>query len=149
MKRKISLKINGKTYSHEVEPRLLLIHYLREVAGLTGPHIGCETSICGACTVAIDGKDKWLIHNHLASNETDFDSVDRDWALRAILGVDDRFQYEVLSKEDWIGRRLLADRFRDRRVFICGTRARVSAMTEFKLISTTLSQVASSIASIG
>jgi carbon-monoxide dehydrogenase small subunit len=56
MKRKISLQINGKTYSHEVEPRLLLIHYLREVAGLTGPHIGCETSICGACTVAIDGK---------------------------------------------------------------------------------------------
>jgi len=56
MKRKISLRINGKAYSHEVEPRLLLIHYLREVAGLTGPHIGCETSICGACTVAMDGK---------------------------------------------------------------------------------------------
>lgn len=56
MKRKITLKINGKTYSHEVEPRLLLVHYLREVAGLTGPHIGCETSICGACTVALDGK---------------------------------------------------------------------------------------------
>jgi aerobic carbon-monoxide dehydrogenase small subunit len=56
MKRKISLQINGKAYTHEVEPRLLLIHYLREVAGLTGPHIGCETSICGACTVAVDGK---------------------------------------------------------------------------------------------
>jgi carbon-monoxide dehydrogenase small subunit len=56
MKRKISVQINGKSYSHEVEPRLLLIHYLREVAGLTGPHIGCETSICGACTVAVDGK---------------------------------------------------------------------------------------------
>ena len=56
MKRKIALKINGKSYSHEVEPRLLLIHYLREVAGFTGPHIGCETSICGACTVALDGK---------------------------------------------------------------------------------------------
>src|SRR5215470_16932968 len=56
MKRRISLTINGKPHSDEVEPRLLLIHYLREVAGLTGPHIGCETSICGACTVAIDGK---------------------------------------------------------------------------------------------
>ena len=56
MKRTISLTINGKRYSHEVEPRLLLIHYLREVAGLTGPHIGCETSICGACTVMLDGK---------------------------------------------------------------------------------------------
>jgi len=56
MKRKISLTINGKPYSDEVEPRLLLIHYLREVAGLTGPHIGCETSVCGACTVMLDDK---------------------------------------------------------------------------------------------
>jgi carbon-monoxide dehydrogenase small subunit len=55
MKRKIKLKINGKSYAHEVEPRLLLIHYLREIVGFTGPHIGCETSICGACTVALDG----------------------------------------------------------------------------------------------
>src|SRR5437868_14862275 len=55
MKRKISLTINGTPYVDEVDPRLLLIHYLREVAGLTGPHIGCETSICGACTVMLDG----------------------------------------------------------------------------------------------
>src|SRR5919197_4838011 len=52
----ITLTINGKSHTHDVEPRLLLIHYLREVVGLTGPHIGCETSICGACTVAVDGK---------------------------------------------------------------------------------------------
>ena len=56
MKRKISLTINGKPHTEEVEPRLLLIHYLRDVAGFTGPHIGCETSICGACTVLLDGK---------------------------------------------------------------------------------------------
>lgn len=56
MKQNISLTINGKSYSHEVEPRLLLIHYLREVVGLTGPHVGCETSICGACTVLVDGQ---------------------------------------------------------------------------------------------
>ena len=56
MKRKISIDINGKVYSDEVEPRLLLVHYLREVVGLTGPHIGCETSICGACIVMLDGK---------------------------------------------------------------------------------------------
>ena len=56
MKRKFSVTINGKPYADEVEPRLLLIHYLREVAGLTGPHIGCETSTCGACTVMLDGK---------------------------------------------------------------------------------------------
>jgi len=56
MKRTIQLKINGKDFTHEVEPRMLLIHYLREIAGFTGPHIGCETSICGACTVQVDGK---------------------------------------------------------------------------------------------
>jgi carbon-monoxide dehydrogenase small subunit len=56
MKTRISLRINGKQHTHDVEPRLLLIHYLREVAGLKGPHIGCETSICGSCTVAVDGK---------------------------------------------------------------------------------------------
>jgi carbon-monoxide dehydrogenase small subunit len=52
----IQVNINGKTYSNDVEPRLLLIHYLREVVGLTGPHIGCETSLCGACTVEVDGR---------------------------------------------------------------------------------------------
>jgi carbon-monoxide dehydrogenase small subunit len=56
MKRTIQLKINGKDFTAEVEPRMLLIHYLREVAGFTGPHNGCETAICGACTVQVDGK---------------------------------------------------------------------------------------------
>lgn len=56
MKRTIHLTINGTPRTDEVEPRLLLIHYLREVAGLTGSHIGCETSLCGACTVEVDGK---------------------------------------------------------------------------------------------
>ncbi len=56
MTHKITLTINGKTRTDQVEPRLLLIHYLREVLGLTGPHIGCETSTCGACTVMVDGK---------------------------------------------------------------------------------------------
>jgi carbon-monoxide dehydrogenase small subunit len=55
MKHAINTRINGKQHSHDVEPRLLLIHYLRDVMGLTGPHIGCETSICGACTVIVDG----------------------------------------------------------------------------------------------
>jgi aerobic carbon-monoxide dehydrogenase small subunit len=52
----IQLRINGKQYENSVEPRLLLVHYLRDVLGLTGTHIGCETSICGACTVLLDGK---------------------------------------------------------------------------------------------
>src|SRR6266851_6667318 len=56
MKKAISTSVNGVTYQHEVEPRLLLVHFLRDVLGLTGTHIGCETSICGACTVMIDGQ---------------------------------------------------------------------------------------------
>ena len=56
MTRSITLTINGITQTHEVEPRLLLIHFLRETLSLTGSHVGCETSICGACTVEVNGK---------------------------------------------------------------------------------------------
>jgi carbon-monoxide dehydrogenase small subunit len=56
MKKAITLKINGTEHRAEVEPRLLLVHFLREVAGLTGTHIGCETSLCGACTVLLNGR---------------------------------------------------------------------------------------------
>jgi len=70
--------------------------------------------------VAIDGRERWLIHNYLLPDEQDFETVDRDRCIRALLGVGADFQYELLAKEDWIGRRLIADRFRDRRVFICG-----------------------------
>jgi aerobic carbon-monoxide dehydrogenase small subunit len=52
----ISLIVNGKTIEALVEPRTLLIHFLREQLDLTGPHIGCDTSHCGACTVDLDGK---------------------------------------------------------------------------------------------
>ncbi len=56
MKQAISINVNGVAHTDEVEPRLLLVHYLRDVLSLTGTHIGCETSICGACTVMIDGQ---------------------------------------------------------------------------------------------
>ena len=52
----VTITINGAEQHAQVEPRLLLVHYLREVAGLTGTHIGCETSLCGACTVLMDGR---------------------------------------------------------------------------------------------
>jgi len=56
MKKAINLSVNGVARADEVEPRLLLVHYLRDVLGLTGTHIGCETSLCGACTVLLDGQ---------------------------------------------------------------------------------------------
>jgi len=52
----ISLKVNGTQQAHQVEPRLLLVHYLRDVLGLTGTHVGCDTSQCGSCTVMLDGR---------------------------------------------------------------------------------------------
>jgi carbon-monoxide dehydrogenase small subunit len=54
--RRIQLSVNGVTYEHEVEPRLLLVHYLREGLNLTGTMVGCNTSNCGACTVLLDGE---------------------------------------------------------------------------------------------
>jgi 2-polyprenyl-6-methoxyphenol hydroxylase-like FAD-dependent oxidoreductase len=74
---------------------------------------------------AIDGRERWIVHNYLKENETDFESIDRDWAIRTILGVGADFAYEVLNVEDWVGRRLVADRFRNGRVFICGDAAHI------------------------
>ncbi len=51
----ISVTVNGRSYQNDVEPRTLLVHYLRDSLGLTGTHIGCDTSQCGACTVMLDG----------------------------------------------------------------------------------------------
>src|SRR4030081_2815061 len=56
MPAEIQIRVNGKSYETQVEPRLLLVHYLRDLLGLTGTHVGCETSICGACTVIADGQ---------------------------------------------------------------------------------------------
>jgi len=56
MKHKVATTINGRGRQDEVEARLLLVHYIRDVAGLTGTHVGCDTSQCGACTVLVDGK---------------------------------------------------------------------------------------------
>ena len=56
MKQSVSISVNGAMTTQEVEPRLLLVHYLRDVLGLTGTNIGCDTSQCGACTVLMDGQ---------------------------------------------------------------------------------------------
>jgi carbon-monoxide dehydrogenase small subunit len=53
---KVSITINGESTEHDVEPRLLLVHYIREVVGLTGTNVGCDTSSCGACTVHLNGE---------------------------------------------------------------------------------------------
>ena len=53
---KVSMKVNGTAYEHDVEPRTLLVQHLRENMGLTGTHVGCDTSSCGACTIIVNGE---------------------------------------------------------------------------------------------
>jgi len=67
---------------------------------------------------AIDGRERWLIHNFLPA-------VDRDRGIREILGVGPSFAFKILGQEDWTGRRMIADRFRDRRIFLCGDAAHI------------------------
>jgi 2-polyprenyl-6-methoxyphenol hydroxylase-like FAD-dependent oxidoreductase len=74
---------------------------------------------------AIDGRERWLLHNYLKPGETDFDAVDRDACIRTILGVGADFSYDIISREDWYGRRLIADRFRHRCAFIAGDAAHI------------------------
>lgn len=73
--------------------------------------------------VAIDGEELWLVHRALRSGQTEFDSLDFNQSIRDVLGVGPDFPFEVVKHEDWIGRRLVAERFRDRRVFVAGDAA--------------------------
>jgi 2-polyprenyl-6-methoxyphenol hydroxylase-like FAD-dependent oxidoreductase len=74
---------------------------------------------------AIDGRERWLVHNYMKPGEPDFERVDRDACIRTILGVGADFRYDIISKEDWFGRRLIADKFRDRCAFIAGDAAHI------------------------
>jgi 2-polyprenyl-6-methoxyphenol hydroxylase-like FAD-dependent oxidoreductase len=79
---------------------------------------------CGV-TMAVDGRETWNVQNFSYRGEPDLNGVDREWAIRMILGVAPDFPIAMLSAEDWVGRRLVADRLQDRRVFICGDAAHV------------------------
>jgi 2-polyprenyl-6-methoxyphenol hydroxylase-like FAD-dependent oxidoreductase len=74
---------------------------------------------------AIDGVERWLVHNYMKPDEGDFERVDRDACIRTVLGVGPDFRYDIISKEDWVGRRLIADKFRDRSTFIAGDAAHI------------------------
>ncbi|WP_445219156.1 FAD-dependent oxidoreductase [Bradyrhizobium sp. Pa8] len=125
VRKSIGASLSGTPVIQRVQSTFIEAPQLKELMGAHKPAwmvLSLNPRRSGT-TVAIDGHDRWLIHNHLRPDEPEFDSIDRDWSIRAILGVDERFAYKILSKEDWVGRRLVADRFRDRRVFICGDAA--------------------------
>jgi hypothetical protein len=75
-------------------------------------------------SVRDDGRERWLIHNWRPPTG-DLATLDCDRSMRQILGVDSTFPFEILAKEDWTGRRMIAERFRDRRVFLCGDAAHI------------------------
>ena len=124
VRKAIGSRLDGTAVVQRVQSTYIRAPRLRGL--LPGKPSWCYYSVnprrCGT-VFAIDGQETWLIHNHLNPAELEFDSVDRDWSIRQILGVDEDFEYEVISKEDWVGRRLVADRFRDRNVFIAGDAA--------------------------
>jgi 2-polyprenyl-6-methoxyphenol hydroxylase-like FAD-dependent oxidoreductase len=79
---------------------------------------------CSGYLFAIDGRERWLIHNWRPPSE-DLAALDRNRCIRQILGVESSFKFDILGQEDWTGRRMIADRFRDRRVFLCGDAAHI------------------------
>jgi len=79
---------------------------------------------CSGYLFAIDGRERWLIHNWRPPSE-DLATLNRDRCIRQILGVESSFEFQILGQEDWTGRRMIADRFRDRRVFLCGDAAHI------------------------
>lgn len=124
VRKQIGAALEGDAVVQQVQSTF--IHAPGLKALLPGKPAWCYYSVntrrCGT-VFAIDGESRWLVHNHLNPSEPTFDSVDRDQSIRHILGVGEDFQYEVISQEDWVGRRLVANRFRDRRVFIAGDAA--------------------------
>ena len=124
IRKKIGAKLEGTEVIQRVQSTFIRAPELASL--LPGKPAWCyyavNTRRCGTA-FAIDGHETWLVHNHLHPDEPEFDSVDRDASIRHILGVDANFQYDIITKEDWVGRRLLSNRFRDRRVFLAGDAA--------------------------
>jgi 2-polyprenyl-6-methoxyphenol hydroxylase-like FAD-dependent oxidoreductase len=124
VRKQIGAKLEGTAVIQRVQSTFIRAPKLREmIPGKPAwSYYAMNPRRCGTM-FAIDGRENWLVHNHLNAEEPEFDSVDRDTALREILGVGPDFEYEIISKEDWIGRRLVADRFREGRVFLAGDAA--------------------------
>ena len=124
VRKQIGARLEGTAVIQRVQSTYIRAPQL--AALIPGQPAWCYYSVnprrCGTMFTIDDGQT-WLVHNHLNPDEPEFDSVDRDWSIRQILGVGPDFQYEVISKEDWVGRRLVANRFRDRHVFLAGDAA--------------------------
>jgi len=124
VRRKIGARLEGDAVIQRVQTSYIRAPGLLE--RITPPHAWMSYiyhPVRAGNLIAIDGKETWLVHNYLLAHEKDFESVDRDACIRLLLGVDETFEFELVQKEDWIGRRLVATHLRDRRIFICGDAA--------------------------
>ena len=126
IRRQIGARLTGDALINRTQSTYIrapsLIHRMQAVPAWSTQSLNPRRS---AGMFAVDGRETWLVHNYLRPDETDFATVDRDRCIRLILGAGPEFEYQVLTQEDWIGRRMLADRFRDGRVFICGDAAHI------------------------
>jgi 2-polyprenyl-6-methoxyphenol hydroxylase-like FAD-dependent oxidoreductase len=114
----IGTRLSGDTAVIRVQSTYILAPELLSAMPNRAWAIDCLNPRSWGLMFAIDGLDRWLIHNFLPTTA-------RGRSIREILGVGSSFEFKILSQEDWIGRRMIADRFRDRRVFLCGDAAHI------------------------
>jgi 2-polyprenyl-6-methoxyphenol hydroxylase-like FAD-dependent oxidoreductase len=124
VRHRIGALLSGDSHLVQVQSTYILAPSL--LGMMPGPAwaIDCINPRSCGLMFAIDGHARWLVHHFLQPGES-LSVVDRDRSVREILGVGPSFEFEILGQEDWTGRRMLADRFRDRRVFLCGDAAHI------------------------
>jgi len=123
MRRKIGAKLSGDTALVQVQSTYVRAPDLLGKMPSPAWAIDCISPRGRALVFAIDGRERWLIHNFVELGGRV--PTDRDRSIREILGVPPSFAFETLGKEDWTGRRMVADRFRDRDAFLCGDAAHI------------------------
>jgi 2-polyprenyl-6-methoxyphenol hydroxylase-like FAD-dependent oxidoreductase len=118
VRHRVGVKLTGDTTVIHVQSTYIAAPSLQGMMPSPAWAIDCLNPRSRGLVFAIDGRERWLIHNFLPA-------ADRDRSIREILGVGQSFAYETLGQEDWTGRRMIAERFRDRRVFLCGDAAHI------------------------
>jgi 2-polyprenyl-6-methoxyphenol hydroxylase-like FAD-dependent oxidoreductase len=123
-RRRIGSRLTGDAVVAQAQSTY--IHAPKLLGMMPGPAwaIDCINPRSCGLMFAIDGRERWLIHNFLGLGES-LSAVDRNRSIREILGVGPSFEFKILGQQDWTGRRMVADRFRDRRVFLCGDAAHI------------------------
>jgi 2-polyprenyl-6-methoxyphenol hydroxylase-like FAD-dependent oxidoreductase len=124
VRHKIGARLNGDTAVLAAQSSYIHAPALLGMMASPAWAIDCINPRCCGLIFAIDGCERWLVHNFL-EREGSLSIVERHRRIRETLGVGDWFAFDILGQEDWIGRRMIADRFRDRRVFLCGDAAHI------------------------